>query len=105
MQRIGEVAGVVYVDDSKATNPESVEPALGAFDCIHWILGGRAKSDDLDACAPYFDRVARAYTIGEAGPGFAAVLRPPIERKGDASGKNGSGRVSHGGCCVHKKKT
>src|SRR3546814_12212831 len=23
MQRIGEVAGVVYVDDSKATNPES----------------------------------------------------------------------------------
>src|SRR3546814_1854204 len=51
-------------------------PALGAFDCIHWILGGRAKSDDLDACAPYFDRVARAYTIGEAGPRFAEILRP-----------------------------
>src|SRR3546814_11294561 len=56
--------------------PESVAPALGAFDCIHWILGGRAKSDDLDACAPYFDRVARAYTIGEAGPRFAEILRP-----------------------------
>src|SRR3546814_4033398 len=82
--RIGEVAGVVYVDDSKATNPESVAPALGAFDCIHWILGGRAKSDDLDACAPYFDRVARAYTIGEAGPRFAAILRPHMA--GDESG-------------------
>src|SRR3546814_7557818 len=46
------------------------------LDCIHWILGGRAKSDDLDACAPYFDRVARAYTIGEAGPRFAEILRP-----------------------------
>ncbi|MGN6619932.1 MAG: UDP-N-acetylmuramoyl-L-alanine--D-glutamate ligase [Sphingomonas sp.] len=76
MQRIGERHGVAYVDDSKATNPESVAPALGAFDRVHWILGGLAKSDDLDACRPYFDRVVHAYTIGEAGPRFAALLRP-----------------------------
>lgn len=76
MQRIGERHGVAYVDDSKATNPESVAPALGAFDRVHWILGGLAKSDDLDACRPYFDRVVQAYTIGEAGPRFAALLRP-----------------------------
>ncbi|HVI99600.1 MAG TPA: UDP-N-acetylmuramoyl-L-alanine--D-glutamate ligase [Sphingomonas sp.] len=84
MQRVGEVAGVAYVDDSKATNPESVAPALAAFDRIHWILGGLAKSDDLDACAPYFDRVAHAYTIGEAGSRFAAILRPHM--KVDESG-------------------
>ena len=76
MQRVAEVAGVAYVDDSKATNPESAAPALGAFDRIHWIVGGRAKSDDLAACAPHFDHVARAYTIGEAGPRFAAFLKP-----------------------------
>ena len=75
MQKIAERAGVAYIDDSKATNPESTAPALGAFDRIHWIVGGRAKGDDLDACAPYFDRVARAYTIGEAGPRFTAILR------------------------------
>ena len=75
MQTIGRHAGVAYVDDSKATNPESTAPALAAFDRVHWIVGGRAKGDDLDACAPFFDHVARAYTIGEAGPRFAAILR------------------------------
>ncbi|MGN6280038.1 MAG: UDP-N-acetylmuramoyl-L-alanine--D-glutamate ligase [Sphingomonas sp.] len=84
MQRVGERHGVAYVDDSKATNPESVAPALAAFDRIHWILGGLAKSDDLDACRPHFDRVAHAYTIGEAGPRFAAILRPhmPVDESG-----------------------
>jgi len=76
MERVREVAGVAYVDDSKATNPESTAPALGAFDRVHWIVGGRAKGDDLDACKPYFDRVVRAYTIGEAGPRFAEILSP-----------------------------
>jgi UDP-N-acetylmuramoylalanine--D-glutamate ligase len=78
MERIGEVAGVAYVDDSKATNPESTAPALGAFARVHWIVGGRAKSDDLDACAPYFSHVAAAYTIGEAGPRFAELLRGQV---------------------------
>ena len=84
MQRVGEVAGVAYVDDSKATNPESVAPALAAFDRVHWILGGQAKSDDLNACRAQFGRVMRAYTIGEAGPRFAAILRDemPVEESG-----------------------
>jgi UDP-N-acetylmuramoylalanine--D-glutamate ligase len=84
MERVRELRGVAWVDDSKATNPESTAPALGAFARIHWIVGGQAKTDDLDACAPYFDRVARAYTIGEAGPRFAALLAPhmPVEESG-----------------------
>ncbi len=85
MERVRELRGVAWVDDSKATNPESTAPALGAFGRIHWIVGGQAKTDDLDACAPYFDRVARAYTIGEAGPRFAALLAPhmAVEESGD----------------------
>lgn len=84
MEKIGEVAGVSYVDDSKATNPESTAPALGAFDRVHWIVGGRAKGEDLDACAPYFGHVVRAYTVGEAGPVFARVLtgNVPVEEAG-----------------------
>ncbi len=84
MERVGEVNGVAYVDDSKATNPESAAPALAAFDRVHWILGGLSKSDNLDACAPHFDRVARAYTIGTAGPKFAELLTPvmPVEEAG-----------------------
>ncbi|WP_174292679.1 UDP-N-acetylmuramoyl-L-alanine--D-glutamate ligase [Sphingomonas bacterium] len=84
MERVATLAGVTYVDDSKATNPESAAPALAAFPRVHWIVGGRAKGDDLDACAPQFDHVVRAYTIGEAGPRFAAVLdgQVPVEEAG-----------------------
>jgi UDP-N-acetylmuramoylalanine--D-glutamate ligase len=75
MERIATLNGVAWINDSKATNPESAAPALAAVPRIHWIVGGKAKGDDLDACAPYFDHVARAYTIGDSGPRFAAVLR------------------------------
>src|SRR3546814_15160458 len=49
MERVKEKGGILFVNDSKATNPTSAAPALGAYPAIHWILGGRAKSDDLDA--------------------------------------------------------
>ncbi len=75
MERVAMRDGVAFVNDSKATNAEAAAPALGSFDRVHWILGGRAKGDDLEACRPRFDRVARAYTIGESGPRFAALLR------------------------------
>lgn len=78
MQRVAVRNGVAFVDDSKATNPDSTAPALGAFENVHWILGGRAKGDDLEACRPWFDRVTRAYTIGEAGPRFAELLRSDV---------------------------
>ncbi|MGP7795938.1 UDP-N-acetylmuramoyl-L-alanine--D-glutamate ligase [Sphingomonas sp. CLY1604] len=86
MQTVATRNGVTFVDDSKATNPESAAPALGAFDRIHWIVGGKRKGDDLDACAPYFDRIAAAYTIGEAGALFADLLTgkvPHVEQSGD----------------------
>ena len=39
-------------------------------------MGGLAKTDELDACAPHFGHVKAAYTIGEAGPMFAQLLAP-----------------------------
>ena len=78
MERVATLGGVTWYDDSKATNPESTAPALAAFPRVHWIVGGRAKGDDLDACLPHLSHVARAYTIGEAGPRFAEVLRPHV---------------------------
>ncbi|MBA3896917.1 MAG: UDP-N-acetylmuramoyl-L-alanine--D-glutamate ligase [Sphingomonadaceae bacterium] len=84
MERVRVRNGVPYVNDSKATNPTSTAPALAAYPAVHWILGGRAKSDDLDACAPHFDHVRAAYTIGEAGPMFARLLAPhmPVDECG-----------------------
>ena len=84
MERIRDVNGVLFVNDSKATNPTSTAPALAAYPALHWILGGQAKTNELDACAPHFSHVRAAYTIGEAGPMFAALLRPhmPVEESG-----------------------
>ncbi|HEX5181689.1 MAG TPA: UDP-N-acetylmuramoyl-L-alanine--D-glutamate ligase [Allosphingosinicella sp.] len=76
MERVAERGGVLFVNDSKATNPNSTAPALAAYPAVHWILGGLPKSDDLDPCEPYLGHVRAAYTIGEAGPMFARLLRP-----------------------------
>jgi UDP-N-acetylmuramoylalanine--D-glutamate ligase len=78
MERIGEVDGVLYVNDSKATNPTSTAPALAAYPAIHWILGGLAKTDDLDACIPHYGNVVAAYAYGKDGPMLAELLRPHV---------------------------
>jgi UDP-N-acetylmuramoylalanine--D-glutamate ligase len=75
MERVAEKRGILYVNDSKATNATSTAPALAAYPCIHWVLGGLPKTDDLDACKPGFGHVRAAYTIGQAGPMFARILR------------------------------
>jgi UDP-N-acetylmuramoylalanine--D-glutamate ligase len=82
MERIAEKNGILFVNDSKATNPDSTAPALAAYPYIHWIVGGRAKSDGLGPCADQLGHVRAAYTIGEAGPMFARLLegRVPVRR-------------------------
>jgi UDP-N-acetylmuramoylalanine--D-glutamate ligase len=67
---------VLFVNDSKATNPTATAPALAAFERIRWICGGQAKTDNLGECAPFFDHVRKAYTIGDAGELFASLLSP-----------------------------
>jgi UDP-N-acetylmuramoylalanine--D-glutamate ligase len=81
MERVREKNGVLFVNDSKATNPTATAPALAAFPSIRWILGGQAKTDNLDECAPHFRNVRSAYTIGGAGELFATLLSPhmPVE--------------------------
>ncbi len=82
MERVAEADGVLFINDSKATNPASTAPALAAYPRIHWICGGLPKADSLDECAPWFGHVVAAYTIGEAGARFAELLRDhmPVTR-------------------------
>ena len=82
MERVRTLRDVLYVNDSKATNATATAPALAAYPAIHWILGGVAKTDELEACAPSYSHVKAAYTIGEAGEMFATLLSPrmPVER-------------------------
>ncbi len=78
MERVAEVGGVAFINDSKATNPTSTAPALAAFPRLHWIAGGLAKTDELDACAPFFGHVVAAYLIGDAAPLFETLLTAKI---------------------------
>jgi UDP-N-acetylmuramoylalanine--D-glutamate ligase len=85
MERIAELGGVAFVNDSKATNTDSTAPALAAFPPengrprIHWIVGGLPKEDGLGACEAHLGNVKAAYTIGEAGPRFAELLRGRVK--------------------------
>ena len=58
----------------KATNAEAVAPALSSFEKVHWIAGGLAKDGGIEALAPYFSHIAKAYLIGEAAASFASQL-------------------------------
>ena len=78
--RIEEVAtidGVLYVNDSKATNAAAALRALESFPGRHKhvILGGRGKAEPYDALAAAFEAGDRAYLIGEASADLAAALQ------------------------------
>lgn len=73
----GEVAGVRFVNDSKATNTDSVEKALTAFDpgSVVILLGGHDKMTDLSSlAAAVCARCRVAVCYGEAGERIAGAL-------------------------------
>jgi UDP-N-acetylmuramoylalanine--D-glutamate ligase len=45
---VAEVAGVNYVDDSKATNPHAAQASVLAYEHVVWIAGGQAKGATFD---------------------------------------------------------
>ncbi len=73
----GTFAGIHFVNDSKATNTDSVEKALTAFDAgtIVVLLGGHDKMTDLTSLsAAVCERARVAVCYGAAGPRMAADL-------------------------------
>jgi UDP-N-acetylmuramoylalanine--D-glutamate ligase len=73
-QRLGEVGGVVFVNDSKATNVDSAAKALQAFPRIRWIAGGLGKEGGIAGLRPHLGGVVKAYLIGHSARDFALQL-------------------------------
>ncbi|ANW20625.1 UDP-N-acetylmuramoyl-L-alanine--D-glutamate ligase [Streptomyces clavuligerus] len=48
IEKVADVAGVAYVDDSKATNTHAAAASLAAYEPIVWIAGGLAKGAVFD---------------------------------------------------------
>ncbi|MFT6450910.1 MAG: UDP-N-acetylmuramoylalanine--D-glutamate ligase [Halocynthiibacter sp.] len=73
-QIVAEKGGVTFVNDSKATNVDAAEKALGAFKNIRWIAGGLGKEGGIAALAGHLGAVRKAYLIGHCARDFALQL-------------------------------
>jgi UDP-N-acetylmuramoylalanine--D-glutamate ligase len=74
LQRVGSIDGIACINDSKATNADSAEKALAAFENVYWIAGGKAKEGGIASLKALFPRIRRASLIGEAASDFASTL-------------------------------
>ncbi len=80
------VKNIKLVNDSKATNTDSVKYALSAFDTtdkqIHLLVGGSDKGEDFSILKPYFEKyVKKLYLIGETALHMDKVFNDIINRE------------------------
>ncbi len=80
LEEVATVDGVLYVNDSKATNVASALVGIDSFPGgVHVILGGRSKGGGFGELVPAVsERCRAAYLIGET----AAQLRETLEPTG-----------------------
>ncbi|MFL5892247.1 MAG: UDP-N-acetylmuramoyl-L-alanine--D-glutamate ligase [Solirubrobacterales bacterium] len=91
LERVAEANGVLYVNDSKATNVAAAGAALRSFDGgVHAILGGSLKGGGFaDLTDPVAERGVACYLIGEAAEALERDLEPvrsagvELHRSGD----------------------
>lgn len=104
LEEVARVGGVLYVNDSKATNVASAVRGIEAFEGgVHAILGGSLKGGGFEGLrGAVAARCRAAYLIGEAAPRLAADLEGtvPLHRcgtlekaVGHASGATRSGEI------------
>jgi UDP-N-acetylmuramoylalanine--D-glutamate ligase len=76
LEEAATIDGVLYVNDSKATNVDSTLVALQSFagTPVHLILGGRGKGQDFAPLREPVAGCAGVYLIGEAAPALRDVL-------------------------------
>ncbi|MEX1218197.1 MAG: UDP-N-acetylmuramoyl-L-alanine--D-glutamate ligase [Acidimicrobiales bacterium] len=79
VQVVGEVNGILWFDDSKATTPHAVVAALAAFDSVVLIAGGRNKGLDLSVLAAHIPPIRAVVAIGQAGAEIAGYFEGRCE--------------------------
>jgi UDP-N-acetylmuramoylalanine--D-glutamate ligase len=85
LEPVGEVDGVRYVNDSKATNVAAALRALAAYatEPVHLILGGSRKGEDFAPLAAAIGpNVRSVHLIGETAAELAAAI-PRAHDDGD----------------------
>jgi UDP-N-acetylmuramoylalanine--D-glutamate ligase len=78
LEELGEAGGVLYVNDSKATNVSAAARGIESFEGgVHAILGGSLKGGGFEGLrGPVAARCRACYLIGAAAGRLAADLEP-----------------------------
>lgn len=74
IEPLGEIGGVRWYNDSKATSPHAALTAIRGFERIVLLAGGRNKGLDLASLAVEHERVRAVVALGEAAAEVAAVF-------------------------------
>ncbi|MEO7397020.1 MAG: UDP-N-acetylmuramoyl-L-alanine--D-glutamate ligase [Ilumatobacteraceae bacterium] len=74
LELVGDVNGVAWYNDSKATTPHAALTAIRAFDSLVLIAGGRNKGLDLGSLASEPHRMRGVVAIGESADLIASVF-------------------------------
>jgi UDP-N-acetylmuramoylalanine--D-glutamate ligase len=81
LEQVAEIAGVLFVNDSKATNVASASVGIRAFEGgVHAILGGSEKDEPfVPLIDPLRERASACYLIGATAERMARELEPVVE--------------------------
>jgi UDP-N-acetylmuramoylalanine--D-glutamate ligase len=81
LEQVAEIAGVRFVNDSKATNVASAAVGIRAFaGGVHAILGGSEKDEPFTPLIdPLRERARACYLIGATAERMARELAPVVE--------------------------
>ena len=76
IEKIADVDGIAWINDSKATNPHATNASLAAFESVVWIAGGLAKGADISTLVKRRHKQIRAaILIGTDREMIADALR------------------------------
>jgi UDP-N-acetylmuramoylalanine--D-glutamate ligase len=76
IQKVLEQAGVLWVNDSKATNPHAASASLASFSSVVWIAGGLSKGVNYDELiADHARRLKAVVLIGTDNSSLLASLQ------------------------------
>ncbi len=86
LEPVGEASGVLWVNDSKATNVAATRSALESLDRpVVLLLGGKDKGEDFSVLAPAVSRRARAVLA------YGAVAERAVKELAAALGGEATG--------------
>ena len=80
LQNVKTIAGVEYINDSKATNVDAVYYALDGIDKpIVWIAGGVDKGNEYEVLFPFLKKVKALICLGKDNKKLKTVFNGKIE--------------------------